>query len=71
MAVSAVHFEEFKVGARYRTLGRTVSDFEILQFVTLTGFTEPLFMDMEYIRGRACSARGWRRACSPSGWPRD
>ena len=31
-------------------MGRTVSDFEILQFVTLTGFTEPLFMDMEYIR---------------------
>jgi acyl dehydratase len=50
VAVSAVHFEEFEVGARYRTLGRTVSDFEILQFVTLTGFTEPLFMDMEFIR---------------------
>ena len=50
MAPSPVHFEEFEVGARYRTLARTVSDFEILQFVTLTGFTEPLFMDMEYIR---------------------
>ena len=50
MAATAVHFEEFQVGDRYRTLGRTVSDFEILQFVTLTGFTEPLFMDMEYIR---------------------
>ena len=50
MAVTAVHFEEFQVGDHYRTLGRTVSDFEILQFVTLTGFTEPLFMDLEYIR---------------------
>ena len=39
MAVTAVHFEEFQVGSRYRTLGRTVSDFEILQFVTLTGFS--------------------------------
>jgi len=48
--VTAIHFEEFEVGAQYHTLGRTVSDFEILQFVTLTGFTEPLFMDMEYIR---------------------
>jgi acyl dehydratase len=47
---SGVHFEGFAIGARYRTLGRTVSDFEILQFVTLTGFTEPLFMDLEYIR---------------------
>ena len=38
------------MGDRYRTLGRTVSEFEILQFVTVTGFTEPLFMDLEYIR---------------------
>ena len=49
-----------RVGARYRTLGRTVSDFEILQFVTLTGFTEPLFMDSSTSGGRACSARGSR-----------
>lgn len=45
-----LHFEDLAVGARYRTLGRTVSDFEILQFVTLAGFTEPLFMDLEFIR---------------------
>jgi acyl dehydratase len=50
VAGAPVHFEEFEVGARYRTRGRTVSDFEILQFVTLAGFTEPLFMDMEYVR---------------------
>jgi acyl dehydratase len=43
-------YERFQPGDRHRTLGRTVSDFEILQFVTLTGFTEPLFMDMEYVR---------------------
>jgi acyl dehydratase len=47
---AALHFEDLAVGARYRTLGRSVSDFEILQFVTLAGFTEPLFMDLEYIR---------------------
>ena len=46
----AIHYEGFHVGARYRTLGRTVSDYEILNFVTLTGFTEPLFMDVEYIQ---------------------
>jgi acyl dehydratase len=50
VTAAPVHFEEFEIGARYRTLGRTVSEFEILQFVTLTGFTEPLFMDLEYIR---------------------
>jgi acyl dehydratase len=45
-----VHYEGFRVGDRYETLGRTVSEYEILSFVTLTGFTEPLFMDMEYIQ---------------------
>lgn len=46
----AVHYESFRVGDRYRTLGRTISEYEILSFVTLTGFTEPLFMDLEYIQ---------------------
>jgi acyl dehydratase len=46
----AVHFEEFRVGERYETLGRTVGDFEISSFVALAGFTEPLFMDQEYVR---------------------
>ncbi|MGH7263651.1 MAG: MaoC/PaaZ C-terminal domain-containing protein [Candidatus Rokuibacteriota bacterium] len=46
----AVHYEGFGLGDRYRTLGRTISDYEILSFVTLTGFTEPLFMDMQYIQ---------------------
>ena len=50
MAPGAVHFEGFRVGDRYQTLGRTISDYEILSFVTLTGFTEPLFMDIEYIQ---------------------
>jgi acyl dehydratase len=46
----AIHYEGFRAGDRYRTLGRTISEYEILSFVTLTGFTEPLFMDLEYIR---------------------
>ena len=50
MSGTAVDYEGFGVGDRYRTLGRTVSEYEILTFVTLTGFNEPLFMDLEYIR---------------------
>jgi acyl dehydratase len=50
VAASGIPYEGFQVGARYETLGRTVGDHEILSFVTLTGFTEPLFMDLEYIR---------------------
>ncbi len=50
MTAGPVHFEGFRVGDHYQTLGRTVSEYEILSFVTLTGFTEPLFMDLEYIQ---------------------
>ena len=30
----AIHSEGFRAGDRYRTLGRTVSDYEILSFAT-------------------------------------
>jgi acyl dehydratase len=42
-------FEDHKIGASYETLGRTVSEADICAFVNLCGFTEPLFMDMEYV----------------------
>lgn len=42
-------FEEHEVGAVVRTLARTVSETDIVTFVNLCGFTEPLFMDMEYV----------------------
>jgi acyl dehydratase len=46
----AVYFEGFRVGDRLETLGRTVGEYEISSFVALAGFTEPLFMDLEYVR---------------------
>jgi acyl dehydratase len=42
-------WEEMSVGAVYRTLARTVSETDIVNFVNLCGFTEPLFMDMEHV----------------------
>ena len=42
-------FEEHAIGATYQTLGRTVSETDIVTFVNLCGFNEPLFMDMEYV----------------------
>ncbi|HSE92451.1 MAG TPA: MaoC/PaaZ C-terminal domain-containing protein [Methylomirabilota bacterium] len=42
-------WEEQSVGAVYRTLARTISETDIVNFVNLCGFTEPLFMDMEYV----------------------
>lgn len=42
-------WEESSIGAVHRTLARTVSETDIVNFVNLCGFTEPLFMDMEYV----------------------
>ena len=46
-------FEEFHAGERYVTGRRTITEHDILQFVTLVGLTEPLFLDMEYIRNES------------------
>jgi acyl dehydratase len=50
MQAHGVTFEEHKVGDVYRTLGRTVSETDIVNFVNQCGFTEPLFLDMEYVK---------------------
>jgi acyl dehydratase len=49
MATRGLTYEEHEIGARYETLGRTVGDADISAFVNLCGFTEPLFMDMEFV----------------------
>ncbi|HYE92792.1 MAG TPA: MaoC/PaaZ C-terminal domain-containing protein [Terriglobales bacterium] len=48
--MAGIYFDEYKVGTVYRTNGRTISETDIVNFVNLGGFTEPLFMDMEYVR---------------------
>ncbi|MBI4240563.1 MAG: MaoC family dehydratase N-terminal domain-containing protein [Candidatus Rokubacteria bacterium] len=49
MRQQGLTFEEHEIGAKYETLGRTVSEADIVTFVNLCGFNEPLFMDMEYV----------------------
>ena len=49
MIGQGVLFDDYTIGATYKTLGRTVSETDIVTFVNLCGFTEPLFMDMEYV----------------------
>jgi acyl dehydratase len=49
MLTEGLNYEAHTVGAVYRTLARTVSETDIVNFVNLGGFTEPLFMDMEYV----------------------
>ena len=49
MQGSGLTWEQHTVGAKYPTRGRTVSETDIVTFVNLCGFIEPLFIDMEYV----------------------
>jgi acyl dehydratase len=57
MRSEGVTFEEHTVGDVYRTLARTVAETDIVTFVNLCGFTEPLFMDMEYVKRESVFSR--------------
>src|SRR5215468_1953598 len=46
-------FEEFHPADRFQTGRRTITEHDIMQFVTLVGLTEPLFLDLEYIRNES------------------
>ena len=50
---AAKYFEDFETGERFTTGGRTVTEFDVMTFVTLTGYMEPLFIDAEYIREKS------------------
>ena len=43
-------FEDYRIGEVFKTNGRTVTEFDVMTYVTLVGYLEPLFIDEEYIR---------------------
>ena len=55
-------FEELPVGRKFKTIGRTITDADIVNFVNCTGLTEVLFTDAEFraqdsvIKGRFAPA---------------
>lgn len=57
MRSEGLTFEAHQIGATFRTLARTVSETDIVTFVNLCGFTEPLFMDMEYVKQHSVFGR--------------
>jgi acyl dehydratase len=50
-------FNEFQLGQRFTTARRTVTDYDVRAYVTLTGFLEPLFIDADYIREKSLLGR--------------
>src|SRR5215831_3254937 len=57
MKTTGLDFESHKVGDTYRTLARTVSETDIVNFVNACGFTEPLFLDMEFVKRESVFGR--------------
>ena len=57
MRSDGIDFEGHKVGDVYRTLARTVSETDIVNFVNACGFTEPLFLDMEFVKRESVFGR--------------
>jgi acyl dehydratase len=46
--VTGMTWEQMEVGSRFRTGSRTVTETDLINFITLFGFTEPLFWDARH-----------------------
>ncbi|HEV7393822.1 MAG TPA: MaoC/PaaZ C-terminal domain-containing protein [Burkholderiales bacterium] len=44
------HFEDVPVGRKFRTIGRTVTEADIVNFVNCTGMVEVLFTNIEFLK---------------------
>lgn len=44
------YFEDLPVGRKFKTIGRTVTEADIVNFVNATGMTEVLFTDLEFLK---------------------
>jgi acyl dehydratase len=45
-----LHFEDLPVGRTLRTIGRTVTEPDIVNFINCTGLLEVLFTNLEFLR---------------------
>ncbi len=45
-----LHFEDLPVGRRFRTIGRTITEMDIANYVNCTGLTEVMFTNMEFLK---------------------
>src|ERR671910_249664 len=50
-------WEDMTVGTRFRTASRTVTETDLVNFITLCGFNEPLFWDASHARAAGYAGR--------------
>jgi acyl dehydratase len=51
------YFEDFEIGDRLRTAGRTITETDIVNFMGLSGVFEELHMNVEYIKAHSVFGR--------------
>jgi acyl dehydratase len=54
---TGIPFEGWSTGQMLTTRGRTVAEADIVSYVNTVGYTESLFLDMEYLRERGHDKR--------------
>ena len=54
-------FEDLPVGRKFRTIGRTLIEADLVDFIAVTGMTEVLFTNCEFLDARTTSRRAWCR----------
>jgi len=45
-----LHFEDATLGRKFKTIGRTITEPDIVNFINCTGMTEVLFMNLEFLK---------------------
>ena len=48
-----LYWNDLALGEKFRTIGRTITEADIVNFVGVTGMTEVLFTDLEYLKEHA------------------
>lgn len=51
------YFEDFEVGSRHQTYGRTITESDIVTFCCFAGYHTPLFIDEEFAKTTAFKGR--------------
>ena len=44
-----IYFEDLPVGRKFRTIGRTLTEADLVNFIGVTGLTEVLFSNLEFL----------------------
>lgn len=48
-----LHFEDLPIGRQFRTIGRTLTEADLVNFIGVTGMTEVLFSNIEFLKSES------------------